>query len=247
MKCEFMNPDVRIFSDIRNLTECVAQSMKESINQTDSSGQYFLALAGGNTPRALYQLLAEDYADKIAWTNVRLFWGDERYVSISDSRSNFRMVQETLLRHVPIPTNQIHPMPTNYEDPNDAAYAYEITLRKYFHSMWPRFNLMILGLGSDGHTASIFPGSISSEDKRWVVATQAPTDPKQRLTLTLPVLSNSERVFFIVTGSDKANALERTLTQNVEVQCCPAAGVYQKNASVIFWTDKDASKLLNLT
>jgi len=241
-----MNPDVRIFPDIRNLTECIAQSMKESINQTDSSGQYFLALAGGNTPRALYQLLAEDYADKIAWTNVRLFWGDERYVSISDSRSNFRMVQETLLRHVPIPTNQIHPMPTNYENPNDAAYAYEITLRKYFHSMWPRFNLMILGLGSDGHTASIFPGSISSDDKRWVVATQAPTDPKQRLTLTLPVLSNSERVFFIVTGSDKANALKRTLTQNVEVQWCPAAGVYQKNASVIFWTDKDASKLLNL-
>ncbi|HKM76288.1 MAG TPA: 6-phosphogluconolactonase [Candidatus Bathyarchaeia archaeon] len=242
-----MSPDVRTFSDIQSLTERVAQNMKDSINQTDRSGQYFLALAGGNTPRALYQLLAENYADKIDWTNVQLFWGDERYVSTSDSRSNFRMVQETLLRHVPIPTKQVHPMPTNYQDPNDAAHAYEITLRKYFHSNWPRFNLMILGLGSDGHTASIFPGSISSQDKRWVVATQAPTEPKQRLTLTLPVLSNSERVFFIVTGSDKANALERTLTHDVEVQCCPAAGVYQKNAAVIFWTDKDASKLLRLT
>jgi 6-phosphogluconolactonase len=244
---KLMSPDVRIFSNIRNLTECVAQSIRDSINQTNGSGQYFLTLAGGNSPRALYQLLAEDYADKIAWTNVHLFWGDERYVSISDSRSNFRMVQETLLRHLPIPTNQIHPMPTNFKDPNDAAHAYEITLRKYFHSMLPRFNLTILGLGSDGHTASIFPGSVSSEDKRWVVATQAPTEPKQRLTLTLPVLSNSERIFFIVTGSDKANALARTLSNDIEVQYCPAAGVYQKNASVTFWTDKDASKLLDLT
>jgi 6-phosphogluconolactonase len=242
-----MSPDVRIFSDLRSLTERVAQSIRDSINQTNRSGQYFLALAGGNSPRALYQLLAEDYADKIAWTNVQLFWGDERYVSASDSRSNFRMVRETLLRHLPIPTNQIHPMSTSYQDPNDAAHAYEITLRKYFHSMWPRFNLTILGLGSDGHTASIFPGSVSSEDKRWVVATEAPTEPKQRLTLTLPVLSNSERVFFIVTGSDKANALARTLSNDIEVQRCPAAGVCRENASVIFWTDKDASKLLGLT
>jgi len=244
---KLMRPDVRIFSDIRSLTERVAQNIMNSINQTNRSGQYFLALAGGKTPRALYQLLAKDYADKIAWTNVQLFWGDERYVSTGDARSNFRMVQETLLRDLPIPSNQIHPMPTNYQDPNDAAHAYEITLRKYFHSIWPRFNLTILGLGDDGHTASIFPGSVSSEDKKWVVATQARTEPKQRLTLTLPALSNSERVFFIVTGSEKANALARTLSNDIEVQDCPAAGVYQKSASVIFWTDKDASKQLELT
>jgi len=241
-----MNPNVRIFPDITDLTECVAQIMRESINETNRSGQYFLALAGGNTPRALYQLLAEDYADKIAWTNVHLFWGDERYVPAGDSRSNFRMVQETLLRRIRIPINQIHPMPTNYQDPNVAAHAYEVILRKYFYSTWPRFNLTILGLGSDGHTASIFPGSIRFEDKRWVVATRAPIEPRQRLTLTLPVLSNSERVFFIVTGHDKANALARTLSKGIKPQSCPAAGVYQKNASVIFWTDKDASKLLAL-
>ena len=242
-----MNPNVRIFSDLNELTSCAAQVIKESIDRAEN-GQYFLSLAGGNTPRALYELLAKDYAAKIVWSNVQLFWGDERYVSANDSRSNFRMVQETLLRHVTIPKNQIHPILTNYQDPDGAARAYEITLRKYFRSTWPRFDLTILGLGSDGHTASIFPGSTALENKstRWVIVTQAPIEPKQRITLTLPVLSNSKQIFFIVTGSDKANALSRTLSNDADVQSFPAAGICQKNSSVTFWADRDAAGRLSL-
>jgi len=242
-----MSPIIRIFSDVSKLTACVAQVIKESIDEAES-GQYFLSLAGGNTPRALYQFLAEDYVDKIAWSNVQLFWGDERYVPVNDPRSNFRMVQDSLLRHVTIPTNQIHPIPTNYRDPGDAAREYEITLRKYFHSTWPRFDLTILGLGNDGHTASIFPGStpLKKETTQWVIATQAPAEPKQRITLTLSALSNSKQIFFIVTGSDKANALAKTLRTDTEAGAFPAAALCQKNSFVTFWIDQDAARLLSL-
>lgn len=240
-----MNPDIRIFSDLANLNESAAQSMKESINKTDTTAQYFLALAGGNTPRTLYRLLADRYIHNISWAKVQLFWGDERYVSIEDSRNNFHMARETLLDHVPIPSEHIHPMQTDYSDPNDAARAYELTLRNYFHSQWPRFNLVILGMGSDGHTASLFPRSVTLDEKRWVIPSRAPIEPTQRLTLTLPVLSNAEQVFFIVTGADKAEVLKKVLARDTDVFSYPAAGVLQKNTAVTIWTDKDASKLLS--
>lgn len=240
-----MNPDIRIFSDLASLNESAAQSMKESINKTDATAQYFLALAGGNTPRALYRLLAAKYTDNISWAKVQLFWGDERYVSIEDSRNNFHMARETLLDHVPIPSEHIHPMQTDYSDPNDAARAYELTLRNYFHSQWPRFNLVILGMGSDGHTASLFPRSVTLDEKRWVIPSRVPIEPTQRLTLTLPVLSNAEQVFFIVTGADKAEVLKKVLARDTDVLSYPAAGVLQKNTAVTIWTDKDASKLLS--
>jgi 6-phosphogluconolactonase len=239
-----MNPDIRIFSDLASLNESAAQSIKESINKIDGSAQYFLALAGGNTPRALYRLLADKYVHNITWDKVQLFWGDERYVSIEDSRNNFRMARETLLDYIPIPSKQIHPMQTDYPDPNDAARAYELTLRNHFHSQWPRFNLIILGLGSDGHTASLFPKSVSLEEKRWVIPSRAPIEPTQRLTLTLPVLSNAAQIFFIVTGADKAEVLKKVLARDADVINYPAAGVLQKNMAVTIWTDKDASKLL---
>ena len=239
-----MKSDIRIFSDLASLNESAAQSIKESINKTDGSAQYSLALAGGNTPQALYRLLADKYVHNITWDKVRLFWGDERYVSLEDSRSNFRMARETLLDHVPIPSKHIHPMQTDYPDPNDAARAYELTLRSHFHSKWPRFNLIILGLGGDGHTASLFSKSVSLEEKRWVIPSRAPIEPTQRLTLTLPVLSNAEQIFFMVTGADKAKILKKVLARDADVISYPAAGVLQKNTSVTIWTDKDASKLL---
>jgi 6-phosphogluconolactonase len=135
-------------------------------------------------------------------------------------------------------------MQTDYPDPNDAARAYELTLRNYFNYQWPRFNLIILGLGGDGHTASLFPKSVSLEEKRWVIPSRAPLEPIQRLTLTLPVLSNAEQIFFIVTGADKAEILRKVLARGADVISYPAAGVLQKNTSVTIWTDKDASKLL---
>jgi 6-phosphogluconolactonase len=116
-------------------------------------------LSGGNTPRTLYGLLASEFRDQIPWAHVHVFWGDERYVSPDDPDSNYRMAKETLLDHVPCPAGNVHPMPTNFPSADAAARDYENTLRNYFGTDWPHFDLSLLGLGEEGYTASLFPGS----------------------------------------------------------------------------------------
>ena len=242
-----VTPDVRIFPDVQALSRAAAQSLVERIRATVKSGaRFFLALAGGNTPRALYRLLATEYRDAIRWDQVHLFWGDERCVPWDDPKSNYRMVRGSLLDHVPISETNVHPMPTDFPEPEDAARAYERTLQNYFSPPWPRFTLVLLGLGPDGHTASLFPGSpVLEEEKRWVVAAKAPAEPRRRLTLTLPVLTHSAAIYFLVAGADKATALHRALAETPDPKNCPAAGVRLGHASVTWWTDSAAVACLH--
>jgi 6-phosphogluconolactonase len=187
-------------------------------------------------------LLATEFRDRVSWPRVEIFWGDERYLPHTDPRSDYRMARDALLAHVPIPGENVHPMPTDSADPEEAAQAYERLLRAHFPCPWPRFNLVLLGLGAEGHTASLFPHSPALlEQARWVVATEAPVEPKRRLTLTLPAINHATHIWFLVAGAEKTEALKCALAEEADVMSCPAAGVKPTNGELVWWVDEEAA------
>jgi 6-phosphogluconolactonase len=241
-----MKSDIRVFADVDELTlraaEAAVRTINESVQRNDS---FSIALSGGNTPRTLYRLFSTRFRDQIPWTKVHVFWGDERYEPRADSQSNYRMARETLLEAVPCPVGNVHPMPTELPDPDLAAREYEKTLRNYFSEDWPRFDLVLLGLGEEGHTASLFPGSPAlNENKRWVVAVKAPAKPALRLTLTLPAITGASNIYFLVTGSNKAEALHHVLTGSPHPKSYPASGIRRAKGTVIWWLDRAAAALV---
>jgi 6-phosphogluconolactonase len=155
-------PDVRVCADVDDLSRRAAEAVVDRINgAVRTRGTCSIVLSGGNTPRTLYRLLASHPPSPIPWAHVQVFWGDERYVPPDDPRSNFGMAKETLLDHVSCPAANVHRMPTQFADADIAARDYEHTLRSRFDGEWPDFDLVLLGLGADGHTASLFPGSLA--------------------------------------------------------------------------------------
>ncbi len=241
-----MKPDVRVCADVNELSLRAAEAAVRTINDSvRGTGRSSLVLSGGSTPRILYGLLASEFRDQISWAHVHVFWGDERYVSPDDPDSNYRMARETLLDHVPCPAGNIHPMATHFASPDAAARDYEETLRKHFGNTWPRFDLILLGLGEEGHTASLFPGSPAvGERTRWVVAVETPADPPWRLTLTLPALTRADNIYVLATGSKKARALQHVLTGVPDPETHPAAGVRLTEGTLIWWVDRDAARAL---
>jgi 6-phosphogluconolactonase len=238
-----VKPDLRVFSDVNELSLRAAEAVARTVNDAvRSTGRCSLVLSGGSTPRTLYGLLASRFRAQIPWAHVHVFWGDERYVPPRDVQSNYRMAKETLLDHVPCPVANVHPMPTHFSDPDVAARNYEATLRSYFSGAPPAFNVVLLGLGPEGHTASLFPGSPAlAEPTRWVLAVTAPADPPVRLTLTFPLLNRAANAYFLVTGSNKARALHDILTGTADPNRCPAAGVRLAAGKLIWWVDRDAA------
>ncbi len=238
-----VKPDLRVCADLADLSRQAAEAALVTINDAvRTSGTCSIVLSGGSTPRTLYGLLASDFRAQILWANVQVFWGDERYVPPEDSRSNYRMAKEALLDHVPCPAANIHPMLTRFPSADAAARDYERTLRNHFVGEWPHFDLVLLGIGDDGHTASLFPGSLAlAERTRWVVAAQAPVEPQSRLTLTLPVLSRAATVHVLVAGASKREALRHVLEGAGDWIKYPAAGVRCGTGSVIWWADSDAA------
>jgi 6-phosphogluconolactonase len=210
-----------------------------------SVGTCSIVLSGGDTARALYRLLASEREAQIPWANVQVFWGDERYVPPDDPRSNYRMTKETLLDHVPCPPANIHPMPTHCPSAEVAAREYERTLRNHFAGQWPNFDLLLLGIGEDGHTAALFPGSLAlAERTRWVVAARAPVEPHVRLTLTLPALTRAAAVYVLVAGATKADAVRHVFEGAGDWIKYPAAGLRVAAESVIWWADREAAALV---
>jgi len=241
-----MKADLRVFVDVNELSLRAAEAAVRIINESvQTNGRFSLALAGGNTPRILYHLFSNQFRDQIPWNKAHVFWGDERYVRPGDPRSNYRMARETLLDDVPCPAGNVHPMTTEFPDPDIAARTYEKTLRGYFSTEWPRFDLVLLGLGEEGHTASLFPRSSALEEKkRWVIAVKAAADPPLRLTLTLPVLTHAANIHFLVAGSNKAEALHQVLTGSPDPKNYPAAGIRPVQGTVIWWVDRQAAALV---
>jgi len=174
--------------------------------------RFALCLSGGSTPRTLYELLAAPpYRDTFPWTRTHLFWGDERFVPHADPLSNYRMTREAMLDRVPISAANIHPVPTEGLTPDAAAAAYDAELRAY-HARdpdQPLFDVVLLGLGTDGHTASLFPGSPALKEQERLAVAVVGTRPESRITLTYPALQSSRHVAFLVTGADKRPVFER--------------------------------------
>jgi 6-phosphogluconolactonase len=238
-----VKPDVRVFPEINELSLRAAEATVGTINDAVlRHGKCSVALSGGSTPQTLYRLLASQFCDQIPWAQVHVFWADERYVPISDRDSNYRMARENLLDHVPCPPANVHPMPTQFTDPNAAARDYEATLRSYFGTDWPHFDLILLGLGEEGHTASLFPKSPALvEAAHSVVAVEAPADPTSRLTLTLPVINRAANVYFLVAGSTKAHALHEILSGIATPDTYPGAGVRPSAGTLVWWVDREAA------
>ena len=190
------------------LAERIAELSRESIEQKRS---FSLVLSGGKTPLPLYNLLGTEYRKKIQWKRVHLFWSDERWVPFNHPESNFGMALKTFISKVNIPEINVHPMPVYEKTPEWGAAVYEQQLKEYFHEAeFGRhgftFDVVLLGLGEDGHTASLFPGHPALlEKKKWVLPVEAPAEypTTSRLTLTFPVINASKNVVFLVSGKNK--------------------------------------------
>src|SRR5690606_7016618 len=183
----------------------------------NSTGPFSLNLADGSTPKRLYELLARPpRRDRIDWSRLHLFFGDERYVSHADPDSNYRMVHEALVAHVPLPPGNVHPVPSG-PSPAEAASAYEAELKSFYGAdrldpSRPLFDVTLLGLGPDGHTASLFPDSAAlDEHVAWVLPVIGSKPPPQRITLTFPPLNSSAAVVFLAVGAEKQPMVKRLL------------------------------------
>lgn len=202
-----MNMDERVFADLDALSRAaLAELQRIAREAVRERGRFAIALSGGRTPAKLYSLWAQTDAKAAGapWDRVHLFWSDERYVDHDDLLSNYRMTREALLSRVPIPAENVHPAPTDCASPDDCAAAYEAELRKFFAGAPPAFDLQLLGLGPEGHTASLFPGSAALEEQiRWVAAVKAAATPHERLTFTPVVLNQGRNTWFLVGGADK--------------------------------------------
>ena len=212
-------------------------------------GECAIALAGGDTPRALYARLASDpLRTRIPWGRVRVFWGDERGVPPTDPRNNFQMAQDSLLTHVPVPHHRIHRMPAEDADGDAAAEAYAALLREYLPAApegWPRLDLVLLGLGEDAHTASLFPGAaVLRERRRLVVSYYVPHLEMSRMTLTFPVLNHAAEVLFLVSGAQKAGALNAVLEGPRDPDRVPAQGVQPSPGALAWIVDAAAASEL---
>jgi 6-phosphogluconolactonase len=178
----------------------------------------------------------------VAWERVHLFWGDERFLPPDDPRSNARMAREALVDRVPCPPANVHPIPTGLPSSDTAARRYEDTLRAHFPGDQPAFDLVLLGLGDDAHTASIFPGSAAlAATDRWVMAVTAPVEPVLRVTLTMQALTAAARLFVLVAGREKATALRRALDPASDPARFPAAALRRAGGRVTWWADRGAA------
>jgi len=231
----------RIFHDADALARGVADWIC-ALAQA-SAGAFAVCLSGGSTPRRLYQVLAErTVAPRFPWSRARWFWGDERFVPHDHPESNYGMAREALFSRVPVPAENIHPVPTDGISPEGAATRYEATLKRCYGAEAlergrPLFDLTLLGIGEDGHTASLFPGAPALEEKsRWVRAVVG-ARPEPRITLTLPALASSRDLAFLATGSEKREVLARVQAGD---RALPAARV-RALGRLHWFTDRSAT------
>ena len=242
-------PGVLVCSDPQEVARAAARFFVDWAWQSIARGGHFnVALSGGNTPRDLYRMLAtSEFRAQVDWPRVHLFWGDERAVPPDSPESNYGMVRRELLLRVPIPSGNVHRMKA--EDPviGRAAHEYESILRRSLpvdDRGFPVFDLVLLGLGNDGHTASLFPGSpLLAETSHWVSTPMITKLGMRRMTLTLPVLEAARRILFLVTGAGKSQILRKVLSDPDE-HPLPAQMVIPHNGDRIFLVDEAAASLL---
>lgn len=208
--------EIRVMNTAAELFEAAAaEFVAQAKLAVRARGRFTVALSGGSTPRGLFGLLASSAIRPVPWDKIFFFWSDERHVPPDDPESNYRMASEAMLSKVPVPAENVFRVPAEKEDADLAALDYEQTIGKFFGlrpGEFPRFDLVLLGIGPDGHTASLFPGSAGlNETRRLVIANWVEKFKTNRITLTYPVLNHSACVMFLVSGPDKATILHEVL------------------------------------
>jgi 6-phosphogluconolactonase len=240
-----MATEVLIARDGDSFIKKAADVFLESCAQAVKERKTFsVAMAGGSTPKKLYALLAEPYyQQRVSWDKTHVFWGDERCVSPDHADSNFKMTWDALLSKVPLPEKNIFRMPGEMIPAVDGAKAYEQAMKVFFRwdRPWPKFDLILLGLGEDGHTASLFPGTTAlNQGTHWVVANHVDKLSADRLTLTFPVLNNARRVLFLCAGISKAPVIKDIFREDSPRDRYPAQRVNPTAGELIWLLDKEA-------
>jgi 6-phosphogluconolactonase len=241
--------EIRKLATPQELFEAAAEEIvlaaKEALVQRE---RFTIALSGGSTPKSLYTLLASNARSSLNWERTFFFWGDERHVPPDDPDSNYRMAQEAMLSKVPAPPGNVFRVPTENPDADAAALEYERTLQKFFSlepGQIPRFDLILLGMGPDGHTASLFPETAAlAEKSRLVVANWVEKLKTSRITLTLPVLNAARCVAFLVSGTDKAAVLRAVLQSDAPGEKYPSKLVQPSEGKLIWFVDRAAASEL---
>lgn len=238
---------VQVFETAEDVARAGAEQFVRLANDTIAKqGVFSVALAGGSTPRRMYQLIASDpFRGRIEWTLVHLFFGDERCVPHDHADSNYHMVYEALISHVDIPPSNVHAI-IGEGDPIDNAGRYEVDLRSFFSGLaWPRFDLVLLGLGEDAHTASLFPQTPALAVKRaWVVANWIEKLRGYRITLTAPAINGAANVTFVIVGTEKAPALVEVLNGRYDPERLPAQLIKPKAGLLTWLLDSQAASQL---
>jgi 6-phosphogluconolactonase len=259
--------NLTVSKNIEELSFNAAEWTVDYIHKTlKLQDRFTIALSGGSTPKKLHLLLASDhFKNRIDWQKLHVFWGDERYVPFNDDRNNAKMAFDTLLNHVPVPKSQTHIMRTDI-DPDDSAREYENILREYFpeaasykpqaasndlthdsplsthYSPLTTFDLVLLGLGDNAHTLSLFPGEeVIHEKDHWVRSLFVKEINMQRITLTAPVVNLSKRIAFLVSGQDKAEAVSHILSDHYNPDLYPAQVIKPVNGELVWFIDEEAA------
>jgi 6-phosphogluconolactonase len=242
-----MKPEIRIFKDLEDLSRAAADIFVEQAAQSIIERNRFLvALNGGGTPNRLFQLLATEYQDQVEWDKVHVFWGDERCVPPDDAGSSYGQAREVLLSYVPIPETNIHRVEGEL-GPAEASKEYAFTLKEFASPPldWPRFDLVYLGMGEDGHTASLFPGSLVDVAEPTLPVTAHYQDrPANRVTLTPIVFNSALMVVFMATGEKKAITFAEVVSGGYNPAQYPAQRISPKDGRLIWLVDEAASSML---
>jgi len=242
--------DLRIVDDLRGLSQAAAEEfVTQATGTVRANGRFTVALSGGSTPKSLFSLLASTFRDQLPWDKMFFFWGDERHVPPDHPESNYRMAYEALLSKVPVPAENVFRVPAENPDANQAAADYEQTLRKFFQlspGTFPRLDLILLGMGPDGHTASLFPGTSGLREKsRLVVANWVEKFKAYRITFTLPVLNNAAVATFLVGGADKAETVREVLEGSQPAELFPSKLIHPTNGRLMWMLDQAAAAALS--
>jgi 6-phosphogluconolactonase len=245
-------PTIRVFADAEAVSRAAAEEFASRCAEAISSrGSFTVALSGGSTPKRLYQLLADPpYRDRIDWSKVQIFWGDERSVPPDNNDSNYHMAREAMLKKLPIPAGNVHRMEAERADRDVAARDYEATMSRVFQTPPggepPAFDLILLGMGPDGHTASLFPHTTALKERsRWVVVNYVPKFSTDRMTFTVPVLNRAREVLFLVAGADKAEPLREVLEGAANTDLYPSQLIKPAPGKLVFFVDKVAAAKLS--
>ncbi len=242
--------EIKVFDEAEELDQFAAKSFISIGNQAiKKNGRFSIVLSGGSSPKELYKLLAsDDFRSQIDWQKVFFFFGDERDVSPASDQSNFKMANESLFKPLEIPKTNIFRWQTEIINAAEVAEQYEKYIRKFFAlkpDEFPRFDLILLGIGDDGHTASLFPHTKAlSENKKIAVANLVKKLNSYRLTLTFPVINNASNIIFLVSGEQKAKTLQKVLETDPQPEKFPVQGVMPLDGKVTWLIDEDAAEFL---